>query len=162
MLNTYFYMCFEFFVDEGGLKKEVGKGRPLLVPWLWLWEGFCPCRLDTVWKHIHIFWEATICPSPVHFIFSWHLSNWARWKMFPTLRSLSPCQPFNFTVPNLLLIRLQNVSSWLRVQYILVKINSSLFSGQPSFRTVTFLLSSLVQKLFVIAYTFPFIFKSDT
>lgn len=28
MLNTYFYMCFEFFVDERCLKQGEGKGRP--------------------------------------------------------------------------------------------------------------------------------------
>lgn len=70
-------------------------------------------RRSCVWKHVHIFSEATVCPSLVRFIFFWHLSNWARWKTFCTLGSLSTCQPFNFIFPNFLLIRLQNVSSWL-------------------------------------------------
>lgn len=121
-------MCFEFFVDERCLKQGEGKGRPS-DPWLSPVSGIeaafaaadvtlclelAEGSFSSTWKHIHIFSKATICLSPVHFISSWHLSDWDRWKMFPTLDSLSTCQPFNFIVPNLLLIRLQNVSGWLR------------------------------------------------
>lgn len=152
-------MCFEFFVNERCLKKREKKGRPndlCLSHDFGIEKASAPAELtlcfSCMWKHIHIFSEATTCPSPVHFIMSWHLSNWARWKTFPTLGSLSTCQLFNFTVLVRMLIRLQNVLV-NSVHFIPVEEGSSLFLGQPSFGTFTFPLSSPVQKLFVIVYT---------
>ena len=121
-LHMFLILCSLEMLETG--RRERQAQWSLSVSCLWQWGSSRHCRRDMVsqdsaegvfmgmWKHIHIFNKVTIYPSPVHFIFSWHVSNWARWKMFPILGSLSTCQPFNFIVPNLLLIRLQNVSGW--------------------------------------------------
>lgn len=115
-LHVFWILCRWERLEKGRRERQA-----LVCPMTGIEKAFAPVELtlcfSCMWKHIQIFSKATICPSPVHFFFLGILNNWAIWKMFPILGSLSTCQPFNFTVPNLLLIRLQNVSSWLSPIY---------------------------------------------